>query len=300
MISFGRGQKAFEQQGVLPATTATPAPAPTTTTQSYDPTKPWTAPLDGPAPDGYTRVGNQWSYTGTSDEFAQQYPEGAASLGLTTTPAPPPQTAVEPERAEPTDLAGWTAPSGGGGGGGGGVAAAAAPSGGIQGAFQTALMKLLNGPSPQEAGMDVMNGTAVSAYNANAKRQEARDRQLIAERMAAEGFGDSGALESEILGLRARGAEGMNRYAGEQASIAEQGRRDELLNALSMALTFGDNEAARAIQRELGLGQIGAQNYATSTSRDNAMDRLGFDYADLEQRMNEAAMEYLFSGGGAG
>ena len=164
----------------------------------------------------------------------------------------------------------------------------------LQQSFSTALSKLINGPSPQEAGQNVLSSAPVTAFNANAKRNEARDRQFLAERAAAGGYSGSGGFESGVLGLRSKTNEAMDRFAGEQSNIEVQGRRDELLRGLAMALQFGDSEAARALSRELGLAGLDVQRLGINTGRDTALDQLGYNYANLQNSMNQNTLASLF------
>jgi hypothetical protein len=158
----------------------------------------------------------------------------------------------------------------------------------VQGAFQSSLMQLLNGPSPQEAGQNVMSSPAVTGYNLARSKQEERDRALMAERGAAGGYSSSGGMNTGILGLRQAAGSDMAKFAGEQAGIAEQGRRQELMQALALAQQMGDSESARQIQ--LQIAQMGnAFNY----------DQLGFNVANQEAYWNQQALQSLLGGTGA-
>ena len=63
-----------------------------------------------------------------------------------------------------------------------------------------------------------------------------------------------------------------------------------------MAAAFGDAEASRALQRELGLGSLDVQRQGISTGRENTLDTLGFNYANLENSMNQNWLTQLFGG----
>jgi len=177
---------------------------------------------------------------------------------------------------------------------GAGAGTAGAPT--IQSMFSDALKKLLGGPSPQDAGMNVMKSPAVTGFNQSAKLQEARDRQFLAERAQADGYSGSGGFETGVLALRGRTNEAMNRFAGEQAGISEQGRRQELMQSLALALQFGDNEAARALQEKLGMGSLDVQRFGISSGRDTALDQLGYNYANLQNNSNADLIRLLFGG----
>jgi hypothetical protein len=177
----------------------------------------------------------------------------------------------------------------------GGLARSVSPwqTGNLRSDFSSALRTLINGPSPSAAGRDVLNSAPVTAFNANAKRNEGRDRQFLAERAAAGGYSGSGGFETGVLGLRAKTNEAMDRFAGEQAGVQEQGRRQELMQALAMALQFGDSESARELQRELGLGSLDVQRHGINTGRENNLDSLGFNYANLQNNMNNSSFDYF-------
>ena len=276
---------------------AAPAPTVNQVPPGGDPSMPWLAPLDGPAPTGYERVGNQWSKITTVPGLQENAPAVAPTATTTPNDAVPAVEDVGP-------ASGWTGPLDTGAPATAAPAAPAAtgaPPATIQGAYENALMGLLTGGSPQEAGRDVWNSPAVTAFNASVKRQEARDRQMLAERDAARGFSGSGGFEAGVLGLRARGNEAMNRFAGEQAAQSEAGRRQELLQAMALAASMGDSAAARALERELGFGSQSVQRYGIDRSSEaerygvdaanqRAQDTLGFNYADLIQRMNSDAL----------
>jgi hypothetical protein len=243
----------------------------------------WTPGFQQPDPPGAFDEGDQTTGQGLSKGAMQGFDPAAYTSALFGQPSP-------------------TATGGGGGSSssapGGYAAPAPSPSSTTQGPnlmadFSSALSKLINGPSPKQAGMDVMTSAPVTAFNANAKRNEARDRQFLAERAAAGGYSGSGGFDSGVLSLRARTNEGMDRFAGEQANIQEQGRRDELMRALAMALQFGDAELARSLQRELGMGSLDVQRLGINTNRDTAMDQLGYNYANLENNVNQQLMDWF-------
>ena len=179
-------------------------------------------------------------------------------------------------------------------GAGTGASAPVAPSApatpnSIQGAYQQALQNLMTGPTPQQAGANVATSAPVTAFNAQAKQNEGRDRAFLAERAAAGGFSGSGGMESGILGLRQNANTAMNTFAGNQANTQEQGRRQELMTALSLAQAMGDNNAARQLQQQLGMANIDLQS-------NQYKDQLGFNYANLQNNMNADVMRTLFGG----
>lgn len=155
----------------------------------------------------------------------------------------------------------------------------------VQTAFQNAIQNLLNGPSPQQAGQDVLNSPAVKAHNLVADKQAEKDRAFLAERAAAGGYSGSGGFNSGVIGLRQKAGEDKAAYAGDQAAQEEQGRRQELLTALSMAQQLGDRETTRALQVQLAQMQQGT-----------AADQLAAQIADRQAYYNQLALQNIFGG----
>lgn len=166
------------------------------------------------------------------------------------------------------------------GGSGGGVGATNATPVGVNQQYMNAMQSLLSGPTPQQAQQNVSTSPAMTAYRSQAQKGEARDRAFLAERNAAQGFSGSGGMETGIMGLRQARGHGEANFAGNLATENERGRRDELLRAMSLAQAMGDNDSARQLQRELGIGGLDLQ-------RNQYQDQLGFNYANLQNSMNE-------------
>jgi hypothetical protein len=227
-------------------------------------------------------------------QAATQKPQvgtAAPATGQNTTLAPPPAAPVGDgpiayPHSQPMAPAPAPAP------------AAAGPAGpqadpGLQQSYQSVLQSLINGGSPQQAALNAANSGAVGAAKTSLIRNEGRDRQFMAERAAATGTSGSGGFETGLMGLRQRTNEGLMNFTGQQANIQEAGRRDELLRSLTLAAQMGDSNAARQLQRELGFGQL-------DLSRNQELDRLGFNYADMQMRGNQNALLALLNGGGGG
>jgi hypothetical protein len=180
---------------------------------------------------------------------------------------------------------------------GGGTAAPAtgvnAPVNGgpsIQQAYSSALQKILTGGNVQNPA----NSDAMVAYRAEAARGEARDRAFLAERAAATGGSASGGFETDLLGLRQNRRRGEASFRGMEQQRLQEAERQQLMQALALALSQGDNEAARAlsqmlttrgqdISRELGLGNIQL-----------GQDNLGLGYARLQSDKDADALRYIF------
>lgn len=159
---------------------------------------------------------------------------------------------------------------------------------GIQQAFSSALTKLLNGPMPND--VNVNDSPALRSYRAESDRALDRDRAFLAERAAATGTSASGGFETDLQGLRQARNRNVQSFAGAEGARMEEARRGELMQALALALQMGDSEAARGLQRELGLGQLAVSN----RNVDLGLDQLGFNYAQLQRQMNLDPLAALF------
>jgi hypothetical protein len=227
-------------------------------------------------------------------------PSGAGPTMPTAVNGPSPMAtaAAGPIAGAAAGASGATGPGGTPGAGGGGnnlytgTFGSTSTSGGqattpsINAAFQNALQGLLTGPSPQQAGQQVMSSPAVTGYQLAQQRQEARDRAFAAERAAANGTSASGGFNTTLTGLHQQRGENVAQFAGQEAANAEKGRRQELLTALSLAQQMGDSAEARRIQWDLGLQQQGQFDAG-----------LNFQAQDRQQFYNQQALQALFGGG---
>ena len=155
----------------------------------------------------------------------------------------------------------------------------------IQGAYQQALQNFLVGPSPAGAAANVASSPAVTAYQGMLQKQGAKDRAFLAERGAAGGFSNSGGMETGLMGMRQDAGQKLAEFTGNQAQVAENNRRDELFKSLALAQQMGDTNSAQALQRELFGLNLGLQQ-----------DQLGYNYANLQNQMNQAALLALLGG----
>ncbi len=280
--------------------TRTPYAAPTL--QQIDPWAPDTGGYQPPADDG--------TLPGVPGEDAPQLPPtGMEYLGgsqnfdeSTGTYRDPNQVDTRGDSSLPYPeygvvTHGWTDPAGGGGTAapatsapGTGVNAPVNGGPSIQQAYSSALQKILTGGNVQNPA----NSDAMVAYRNEAARGEARDRAFLAERASATGTSASGAFESDLLGLRQNRRRGEASFRGLEQQRLQEAERQQLMQALALALSQGDNEAARAIQLELGRGQLDVSRYGIGASRDTAMDQLGLGYARLQSDKDADALRYIF------
>jgi len=116
------------------------------------------------------------------------------------------------------------------------------------------------------------------------QRSAERQRGSSAEVLASGGLADSGAAETNRLGIEQARGESEAQGVGEVLGAELNQRRQALQSLLGMALASGDAESAREIQREL---------MAMQDSHFN--DSQAFSYSALNQQGNLAALAALLN-----
>jgi len=145
------------------------------------------------------------------------------------------------------------------------------------------------------------------------QRAAERRRSSAAERAAQEGWGTSGAFDTEIDKILADQGMADTSFEAQLARDSVNRDRDEIMQALGigagltgqgMSLTQQrqlaelDAQLRReglSLQALLGKGQIGNQLLGLLLNSQLGNDKLAFDYADLIARMNSGA--FNFAGG---
>lgn len=134
----------------------------------------------------------------------------------------------------------------------------------------------------------------IAARHLQSQRGAERERQVVAERMAALGLRDSGAFNTKVLGLE------QDRSERDSAAVAEilgrelESKRAEVMQLLNLAASMGDTEAARTLQTRLAaidaqLRQIqiaeGARQFNVGTAEGARQFNVGT--AEGARRFNE-------------
>ena len=146
---------------------------------------------------------------------------------------------------------GGTTPTDGGGGGGG------LPTDPMRTASQDALLKLL-GQLQQPVSLDDPNlRTAADVFRSSQQRSSERQRQALAERMFAEGTATGGGLTTGALGIEADAGNRVAAFESDLVLNEMKDRRNQLMQAISMAEQAGQFSVAQQMQRELALLDLG-------------------------------------------
>ena len=130
---------------------------------------------------------------------------------------------------------------------------------------------------------------AAQAYGNAAQRETQRRREIMAERMAAQGMGDSGAMDAEIAsGLQDEGV-GVANFEANLVLQEMQSRREELQQALTLGAGLITAEQQRALQAELANLDAAIRREAMALQNQQFNDTLGFNIGDREAYWNAVA-----------
>lgn len=138
----------------------------------------------------------------------------------------------------------------------------------------------------------------MSAAERTAERVRQRRQDAAAERLTAEGVGDSGALDSEI----SRGYEDMSSdLSGLNAELVSRimvERRQEAERLLAMAMESGDAESARQLQKDIAVIDAELQRSGLEQRGQQFNADLGYRYAGLNQqgRQFDQDLGYRYAG----
>ncbi len=274
-----------------------------------------------------------WDYNGGSPPSA---PLGGGMQGWnwdgsrwwqTPNPTTPAPTPVEPPPPRP-----------GGGGGSGPGAVAPVPSGGgggvssqlpgdvlslfnrqpektpVQSAYQDALLKYMNRGQQTPSLDDPILGPQAEVFRVAQQRNQERNRRSLAERASATGQGQSGYLDRQInQGVQQQGMNtasfNANLLGGEMNK-----RREELLAALQLASSTGNQEATRELQAKLaqvqtmmqqqglnlqdklGSGDLALRAWLGQMGNDQFYDQLGVNTSMGMEGLNQRALQIIMGG----
>jgi hypothetical protein len=161
-----------------------------------------------------------------------------------------------------------------------------------------------------QQNINLMNSPENQAFQLAQQRNEERQRAQIAERDAANGTAESGAQEGQFAGLRQARGEQQANFVGQLAITRMQQQREDLVNGIQFAMADQQFTRAEALKKELGYldASIRQKQMELQASTEGAKLSesgrqydlgLGFNYTELQQRAQQAAMELLLNGGGS-
>lgn len=124
-----------------------------------------------------------------------------------------------------------------------------APPTTVTGAFQQALMNRLN-QGPADASNPAISG-AINANRVAEQRGEERQRRQLAAMAAAQGYDNSGAFDSQRLGLAQNRAEREADFAGNAVRDLARQQSQEIMSALALGGGMLSDQDRLALQERL-------------------------------------------------
>jgi hypothetical protein len=193
-------------------------------------------------------------------------PPGMAIPGAPPTPPKPPEAGTAPAGSTGVTPAGpaqtaLTAPTPQG------------PQNTVTGAFQQALMSQMSqGPITAQ---DPTLKPAIQANQLAEQRGAERSRGLLAEMAAREGFSDSGAFDSQALGIEQNRAQREGAFEG--GLVADRAKQQQQRTLQLLALTGGmlSDQDRMALQQQLAQLQNQTQRYGIDTDASLRREGLG-------------------------
>jgi hypothetical protein len=130
----------------------------------------------------------------------------------------------------------------------------------IQQAFQGSLLSMFQKSQQPPSITDPALAAQSETFRAGQQRSAERQRSQLAERMAHQGFASGGAGGALDAGIQQIGAQrGLNEATYDAGLVGNEvsARREELMQAMQLAASIGNQEAARELQKELSMLDIG-------------------------------------------
>ena len=140
----------------------------------------------------------------------------------------------------------------------------------------------------------------IAARKLESQRGSENERRVMAERMAAQGLGDSGAFDAGVMGLEQDRSERDSIATADILGGELQAKRQEIQYLLQLAASTGDAEAARTLQAQLATidAQLQQENMAGVNRRFDSdlgfrkssfMDDLSYRLLALQMGANQNA-----------
>jgi len=151
------------------------------------------------------------------------------------------------------------------------------------------ILKILGGPTAEEAGAAAGKSAPVNAYRQSMLRDLEKQRAGAAEMAGLTGTDASGGLAGTIQGLKQATGEATAKYAGEYTERAMAARRQELQQALQMAQQQGNFEDTQALQAEIARVDAEIRNTSNANQRyaTEVQKLLGMSDTELRRYLGE-------------
>jgi hypothetical protein len=171
------------------------------------------------------------------------------------------------------------------GGAGGAGASGAGGGGGAYGDEIRAKISALMGQSGNPMDSPVYQNS-MRAYSTEQQRATEAERNAIAERMAASGQANSGAMDSRLLGAEQASGEAKASFGGALAERAMMQQRDEIMQALSLGAGLLTEQQRLALTEKLGLINANLAQQGVTNQNNQFNQNLGWNQAQWETAAN--------------
>jgi hypothetical protein len=160
--------------------------------------------------------------------------------------------------------------------------------------IRDALLKEL-GQGPVSAD-DPTIAPAIAANRVATERGLADQRNQIAERLNAQGMGNSGSLDTQMQAARERATTGEAQFSGNAVMQQAQSRRQELVNLLQTGAGVMNADQSRQLQGKIADLDAFLRQQGITNQNQQFYDQLGMSAAQFEQLMNEQAVRDSMGG----
>jgi hypothetical protein len=185
---------------------------------------------------------------------------------------------------------GWAWQTGDGAGGAG--SGQTAGGGAFGDAIRNQIMALMGqGGNPTDS--PVYQG-AMRAYNTQQQRGADTTRNAIAERMAASGQANSGAMDAQIGAAEQAAGENSAAFAGNLGIRALEQQREEIMQALQLGAGLMTDEQRLALTEKLGLINANLQQQSITNQNNQYTSNMGWEQAQYSDLMNRIPWTTIF------
>jgi hypothetical protein len=186
----------------------------------------------------------------------------------------------------------WQPDSDGTGGAGAGSGSANGMGSGAFGdSIRAKIQQLMNPGDPMDS--PVYQG-AMRAYDAQQQRGTDRTRNAIAERMAASGQANSGAMDAQIGAAEQAAGEASASFSGELGVRALEQQRQEIMQALQLGAGLMTDEQRLALTEKLGLINANLQQQGITNQANQYNSNMGWEQAQYSDAMNRIPWATIF------
>lgn len=137
---------------------------------------------------------------------------------------------------------------------------------------------------------------AVAAYDNQQQRNTETQRNAIAERMAASGQANSGAMDSRLLGAEQARGENTAAFSGDLAVRMLEQERDQIMQALQINAGLYTESQRLALQDKLGMINANLQQQGITNQQNQWTSEFGWGTQKYDDLTNQDWLKTLIGG----